>query len=255
MEKFMPNTVERFSNRVENYVKFRPAYPKEVLQFLVDELNLQTSSVIADIGSGTGISAKLFLENGNRVFGVEPNAAMRRAAEEFLREFPNFKSVAATAENTTLADDSVDFVVAAQAFHWFDKAKTRGEFRRILRDSGYVVLIWNERQLDSTPFLRAYEQLLLEYGTDYREVRHENVTARMLGEFFQAEFQKKVFQNHQVLDYEGLKGRLLSASYVPSEENPRFGEMIKTLESLFTKHRKNDTIQISYDTNVYYGQI
>lgn len=251
----MPNTVERFSNRVANYVKFRPSYPKEVLGFLIDELNLQTSSAVADIGSGTGISAKLFLENGNPVFGVEPNAAMRRAAEEFLKDFPNFKSVEGTAEDTTLADGSIDFVVAAQAFHWFDKAKTRDEFRRILRGRGYVVLIWNERQLDSTPFLRDYERLLLEYGTDYAAVRHENVTARVLGEFFQAEFKKRVFQNHQILDFEGLKGRMLSSSYMPSEENERFGEMIKTLESLFTKYQKNDTIQISYDTNIFYGQI
>jgi ubiquinone/menaquinone biosynthesis C-methylase UbiE len=251
----MANTVERFSNRVANYVKFRPGYPKEVLQFLTDEINLQTSSVVADIGSGTGISAKLFLENGNPVFGVEPNAAMRLAAEEFLKDFPNFKSVEGTAENTNLNDTSVDFVVAAQAFHWFDKAKTRAEFRRILRDKGFVILIWNERQLDSTEFLREYEQLLLEYGTDYNQVRHENITAEILGEFFQAEFRQKVFQNHQVLDFEGLKGRMLSSSYIPSEDNPRFAEMIKTLESVFTKHQKNDTIQISYDTNVYYGQI
>jgi ubiquinone/menaquinone biosynthesis C-methylase UbiE len=249
----MASTVERFSNRVANYVKYRPAYPKEILKFLQDELRLETSSVITDIGSGTGISAKLFLENGNPVFGVEPNQAMRRAAEEYLKEFPNFKSVEGTAENTSLENESVDFVVAAQAFHWFDKEKTRGEFKRILKNNGYVILMWNERQLETTEFLRDYEQLLLQYGTDYNQVRHENVTAEILGEFFQAEFQKKVFQNHQILDFEGLKGRMLSSSYVPAEESPRFGEMIKTLESLFTKHQKNDTIQISYDTNVFYG--
>ncbi len=122
---FMSDTVERFSNRVENYVKYRPGYPREVLDLFRDEMNLTENSVIADIGSGTGISAKLFLENGNEVFGVEPNAAMRGAAEEFLREFPKFKSVDGTAENTNLPDNSVDLVVAAQAFHWFDKDKTR----------------------------------------------------------------------------------------------------------------------------------
>lgn len=249
----MANTVERFSNRVANYVKYRPGYPKEILKFLQDELRLETASVIADIGSGTGISARLFLENGNPVFGVEPNQAMRSAAEEYLKEFPNFKSVEGTAENTSLENKSVDFVVAAQAFHWFDKEKTRGEFKRILKNNGYVILMWNERQLETTEFLRDYERLLLEYGTDYNQVRHENVTAEILGEFFQAEFKQKVFQNHQILDFEGLKGRMLSSSYVPAEESPRFGEMIKTLESLFTKHQKNDTIQISYDTNVFYG--
>ena len=251
----MSNTVERFSNRVENYVKFRPGYPAEVLQFLRDELDLSASSVIADIGSGTGISAKLFLENGNRVYGVEPNAVMREAAEKFLKGFPNFKSIDGTAENTNLPDESVDFVVAAQAFHWFDPSKTRAEFKRILKGNGFIVLIWNERQLDSTDFLREYEQLVLEFATDYKDVRHEKVTAEIIGEFFQTSFHKKVFQNNQILDFEGLKGRMLSSSYIPTEENPRFGEMIKTLESLFTKHQKNDTIQISYDTNIYYGQI
>lgn len=251
----MPSTVERFSDRVANYVKFRPGYPPEVLRFFKDELNLQSFSLVADIGSGTGISAKLFLENGNTVFGVEPNAAMREAAEEFLREFPNFKSVNGTAENTNLPSQSVDFIVAAQAFHWFDPKKTRDEFKRILRDDACVVLMWNERQVGSTEFLREYEQLLLEFGTDYKEVRHEKVTIELISEFFQTEFKKVTFQNRQILDYEGLKGRMLSSSYIPSEENPRFGEMIKTLQGIFTKHQKNDTIQILYDTNLFYGRI
>jgi hypothetical protein len=139
---------------------------------------------------------------------------------------------------------------------WFDKTKTRDEFKRILKKDGFVVLIWNERQLDSTEFLRDYERFLLRFGNDYEQVRHENVTADSLGSFFQTQFQKKFFQNSQTLDFEGLKGRLLSSSYMPaSAVNPRFSEMIKTLERLFETHRKNDTIQILYDTNVFYGQI
>lgn len=251
----MPDTIERFSNRVENYVKYRPGYPPEVLRFFKNDLNLQSSSVVADIGAGTGISSKIFLENGNPVFAVEPNPAMRRAAEEFLIDYPNLTRVDGTSENTTLPDNSIDFVVAAQAFHWFDRAKTRAEFRRIIRDNGYVVLMWNERQLDSTEFLREYENLILEYGIDYKEVRHEKVTNEVIENFFQAEFKTKTFENRQVLDYEGLKGRLLSSSYIPSPENARFGEMTKTLERLFTKHQKNDTIQILYNTNIYYGYI
>jgi SAM-dependent methyltransferase len=253
--KFMANTVERFSNRVENYVRYRPGYPQEVLELLREKANLRRSSVLADIGSGTGISARLFLENGNQVYGVEPNAKMRAAAEEFLKDFPNFKSVDGTSENTTLENETVDLVVAAQAFHWFDRAKTREEFRRILRAGGHAVLIWNERRLDANEFLREYESFLIEFGTDYEQSRHDHLAENIFDEFFQAGFQKRVFQNIQTLDFEGLKGRALSASYIPTEENPRFGEMIKTLESLFTKHQKNDTIQISYDTNVYYGHL
>jgi len=248
-------TVERFSNRVENYVKYRPNYPGEVLQLFLDEMNLRKDSVVADIGAGTGISARLFLENGNQVFGVEPNEAMRKAAEEFLKDFSNFISINGTAENTSLEKRSVDFIVAAQAVHWFDKMKTREEFKRILKADGFVVLMWNERQLEATAFLKDYENLLIEFGTDYEAVRHENITKETLQDFFQTDFRQAIFQNSQTVDFDGLRGRMLSSSYIPSAENPRFAEMLKNLESLFAEHAKNGKIDILYDTNVFYGQI
>ena len=251
----MPNSVERFSNRVENYIKYRPGYPTEMLDLFRDEMNLQTSSIIADIGSGTGISAKFFLENGNPVFGVEPNEAMRTGAEKILKDFPNFKSIDGTSENTGFEDKSVDFVIAAQAFHWFDKAKTRIEFKRILRENGWTALIWNERQLDSNDFLREYERFLVKFGTDYAQVRHENISNDILESFFQNKFQKAVFQNSQTLDFEGLKGRMLSASYMPSEENPQFEAMMTNLKEIFTKYERNNKIEIIYDTNIYYGHL
>jgi len=252
---FMANTIERFSDRVENYVKYRPGYPPEVLQLFREEMNLRPRSVVADIGAGTGISAKIFAANGNRVFAVEPNELMRAAANEFLRDFPNFRTIDGTAENTTLPDNSVDFVVAAQAFHWFDETKTRREFERILKDDGFVVLIWNERQLDTTAFLRGYENLLTEFGTDYETVRHENITKETLRDFFQTDFSQAFFRNAQTVDFDGLKGRMLSSSYVPSSDNPRYREMIKNLESLFAEHAKNGKIDILYDTKVFYGKI
>ena len=248
-------TVERFSNRVENYVKYRPTYPKSILDLFCSEMNLQNNSIVADIGSGTGISARLFLENGNTVFGVEPNRAMREAAERLLQNFPNFKSVNGTAENTGLQSESIDFIVAAQAFHWFDRMKTRVEFKRILRDKGFVVLMWNERQLDSTAFLRGYEKLLIEFGTDYEIVRHENITKETLRDFFQTDFDLKIFQNAQSVDFEGLKGRMLSSSYVPTAENSRFSQMLEKLETLFAEHRENGKIEILYDTKIFYSQI
>lgn len=250
----MTNSVERFSNRVENYVKYRPNYPKEVLQLFATEMNLRKDSIIADTGSGTGISAKLFLENGNRVFGVEPNAAMRAAAESFLREFLNFRSVDGTAENTSLDENSVDFIIAAQAFHWFDQTGARREFERILKDKGFVVLMWNERQLDTTAFLKDYENLLVEFGTDYEAVRHENIDKEKLQNFFQTDFKEAIFQNKQTVDYDGLEGRMLSSSYVPSSENPRYESMLKKLKSLFAEHAENGKINILYDTKVFYGQ-
>lgn len=248
------NTVERFSDRVENYVKYRPSYPPQVLELFREEMNLHESSILADIGAGTGISSKIFLENGNTVFGVEPNRAMRDAAIAFLKDYPNFRIVDGTAEKTNLPDDSVDFIVAAQAFHWFDPAKTLQEFKRILRDKGFVALIWNERQLDTTAFLREYEKLLIEFGNDYESVRHDNLDEKIFHDFFQKEFRRKTYENIQIADLNGLKGRIYSSSYTPSETDERFAPMNREIERIFAKHAENGKIQILYSTNVFYAQ-
>jgi SAM-dependent methyltransferase len=248
-------TVERFSDRVANYVKYRPTYPPEVLAFFRSELGLTRSSILADIGSGTGISSRLFVENGNVVYGVEPNAAMRAAAEELFREFENFKSLDGTAESTGLAAASTDFVIAAQAFHWFDRAAARAEFKRILRPGGYAALIWNERQLDSTSFLREYEEFISKNGKDYREVRHENITDEVLESFFGHEFGQQSFENDQVLDFEGLKGRMASSSYMPSETDPEFERVADELRALFDKHQEQGRIVIQYDTKIYFSHL
>lgn len=249
----MTNTVERFSNRVENYIKYRPGYSPEVLGLFRTEMGLAGSSVIADIGSGTGISSRLFLENGNTVYGVEPNAAMRNAAEKSLESFSNFKSVDGTAEDTTLPDGSVDFVVAAQAFHWFENDATRDEFDRILQEGGHIVLIWNERQLDTTPFLREYERLLLTFAKDYEKVRHENVTKENIERLFQRPFAERLSANAQEFDFEGLKGRMLSASYMPAETDAAARPMFAELQRLFAKHAENGKIEVLYDTRVFYS--
>lgn len=248
----MSDSVERFSNRVANYVKYRPHYPRAVLDFFKSELGLSADSVIADIGSGTGISSKLFLENGNTVYGVEPNVKMREAAEELLGSYSNFRSFDGTAENTTLADDFVDFVIAGQAFHWFDLGKTKPEFKRILKLDGYIALMWNERQLDTTDYLREYEAFLIEYSKDYEAVRHDRFDAEVLNDYFENGISIKTFPNEQVFDFDGVKGRLLSASYIPSEDDARYPEMIEELKILFAKHAQNDRITVLYDTNVYY---
>jgi len=177
------NATSRFSDRVENYVRYRPGYPSDVLGLLQKECGLTPAHVVADIASGPGNWTRLLLENGNRVVGVEPNAEMRQAGERLLASFPKFTSVAGTAEATTLGDESLDFVSAAQAGHWFDRGKARREFVRILKPRGWLVLLWNERVTDSTAFLREYEELLLTYGTDYADVRHERTTDEV-NEFF-----------------------------------------------------------------------
>lgn len=250
----MSNSVERFSNRVANYVKYRPSYPPGVLDLFKDELGLTTESVLADVGSGTGISAKIFLDGGASVIGIEPNEGMRAAAEEFLESYPKFSSVDGKADATTLDDSSVNIVYAAQAFHWFEPDATRTEFKRILKPGGYIALIWNERQLDTTPFLIDYEQFLLKFADDYTKVRHENVNREALGNFFQQDFSTARFSTAQVFDLEGLAGRAASSSYMPSADHERFDEMNNELKTLFAKHAESDKITVFYDTNVYYSQ-
>ncbi len=245
----------RFSNRVENYIRYRPGYPKEVISFLQTVCGLRPESVIADIGSGTGILAELFLANGNRVFGIEPNREMREAGERLLAVYPSFTSVDASAEATTLPGQCVDFITAGQAFHWFDRARCRDEFRRILRPGGWVVLIWNDRQTDTTTFLKEYEQLLIKYGTDYQKVNHKHIDGAVLSRFFPAEPAKKVFPNQQHCNFASLKGRVLSSSYVPEAGQPRYDEMLAALKNLFERRQQRGRVTLEYDTAVYYGQL
>lgn len=246
----------RFSRRVEYYIKYRPQYPNELIDFLSEELALSPSSVIADVGSGTGILSEMFLKNGNRVFGVEPNKEMREAAETLLKEYPHFRSIDASAESTTLDPQSVDFVTAGQAFHWFDVQKSRAEFSRIIRPQGWTVLVWNARRTDSTLFLKAYESFLCRCGIDYQEVNERYVDENVLNRFFgSGGYRLKVFDNKQVFDYESLKGRVLSSSYMPMEGHPTYESMITELQKIFHEYQTDGTVEFEYDTEMYYGQI
>ena len=249
------DSTQRFSSRVDNYVRYRPGYPPEILELLRTECGLKASSVIADIASGTGILTRMLLENGNRVFGVEPNPEMRKAGEQLLARYPGFTSVAGSAEATTLDDHSVDIISAAQAAHWFDREKARQEFVRVLVPGGWTVLLWNERDTDATPFLREYEQLLLTYGTDYREVRHEHTTDAIDMFFAPSPFQAKVFPYSQELDAEALEGRLLSSSYTPQAEDASYESMLRELRRIFDRHQRNGLVSFPYTTRVYYGRL
>lgn len=247
----MTDSVARFSNRVENYTKYRPHYPTSIVDFLTEFGVLKSDSLVADIGCGTGISAQLFLAHGNRVVGVEPNEAMRIESERYLVEFPGFQAVDGHADATTLPDKSIDLTVAAQAFHWFDPKSTRGEFMRITKPGGAICLMWNERQLRTTPFLKDFEELLLKHADDYRSVRHENVDANALSAFFADGYTTAIFANEQIFDFDGLRGRVLSSSYMPGERDERYPGMIEDLRELFAKHAENGKIKVLYDTRVH----
>ena len=249
------NATTRFSDRVENYIRYRPGYPREALDALKRECGLASSDVIADIASGTGIWTRMLLENGNRVYAVEPNVDMRQAGERLLSEFSNFESVNGSAEATTLPGASVDFVTSAQAAHWFDRKRTRREFVRILKPGSWLVLLWNEREVDTTPFLRDYEQLLLTFGTDYEDVRHERTTDSVNEFFDPLPYQERVFAMRQEFDYAGLEGRLLSSSYAPGPGHPKHEPMLKELRRIFHEHVENGIVGFDYKTRVYSGKL
>jgi SAM-dependent methyltransferase len=248
------NPLQRFSSRVHDYIRYRPGYPPEVLELLKDRCGLDANSIVADVASGTGIFTRILIENGNRVFAVEPNAEMRLAAEESLDPFENFVSISGAAEATTLGDHSVDFVTAAQAAHWFDLTKARREFLRILKPSGWTVLIWNERT-DSTAFLRDYESLLMNYGTDYQDVRHGRTTNVIHTFFAPSPFEHASFNNGQEFDYPALQGRLLSSSYSPQPGHPNHGPMLQELRRIFDAHQEDGMVHFDYMTHVYYGRL
>jgi SAM-dependent methyltransferase len=252
----MTDPTQRFSSRVNDYIAYRPGYPAAILKLLAEECGMTHDSVVADVGSGTGIWSESLLENGARVFGVEPNREMREAGERLLRNHIRFTSIAATAEATRLADQSVDLVTVAQAFHWFNRERTRAEFVRILKPGGWVVLIWNDRRTDSTPFLRAYEGLLREFATDYAQVNHRHIDDAVIGGFFAPQpFRLRVFENRQSLDFDGAKGRLLSSSYTPEASHPKHEGMLRELKAIYDAHQRDGTVVFEYDTKVYLGNL
>jgi SAM-dependent methyltransferase len=246
---------QRFSSRVADYVRYRPGYPSEMIPLLRTECDLRAGHIIADVGSGTGFLAELFLKNGNRVYGVEPNEAMRKAGEEYLASYDNFSSVDASAEATTLDNDSINFVTAGQAFHWFDPKAARAEFRRILKPNGWIVIAWNERHMD-TPFEAAYEDLLVKHGTDYTRVRDAYPEPESIQQFFgRGSVSQRDLPNEQVFDWEALAGRLRSSSYAPLEGQPNYAPMMADLQGLFQASQRDGHVRMEYATHVYYGRL
>lgn len=249
------NSKQRFSNRVDAYVKYRPDYPSAVFDHLDEKLGFSRADVVADIGSGTGKFTADLLRRGYTVLAIEPNPEMRQAAEEVLSGAPGFTSMAASAEATSLDAASVDWIVSAQAFHWFDADACRQEFRRILRPDGQVVLIWNKRHAEESEFLVRYEQLLKSYGEQYEKLQHRKVGSEEIRAFYGSDFNKVEFPHEQRFDLEGLKGRAMSSSYVPLPGDANYGLLMEGLTSLFKQYEEDGTIRFTYTTEVYSGRI
>lgn len=246
----------RFSTRVDDYVKYRPHYPIELIDVLAARCGLLPESVVVDVGAGTGILTQLFLENGNPVVGIEPNKEMREAAETLLAEFARFTSVGGSAEATKLPAQVADFIVVGQAFHWFDRDKARAEFLRILKSDGILVLIWNDRQIESTPFLRDYEKLLNDCGNDYQEIQHKtNLHGAAFQSFFGAPVYEATLANSQRVDRDGLIGRLHSVSYMPAKGEAKYAGMRERANEIFDAHEKSGVVEFLYDTKLFFGRM
>ncbi len=244
---------ERFSARVDDYVRYRPDYPDAAITTLLE--TVPANAIAADIGSGTGIFTRRLLSRGVEVYAVEPNAAMRAAAEASLGATPGFHSIAGQAEDTGLADASVDLVTAAQAFHWFHNERARAEFRRILRADGRLALIWNKRdQRDA--FQQAYHALLQQYAPEYEQVNHMNLDDEALAAFYRDEALRiHGFDNLQRLDLEGLVGRLKSASYCPPQGSDRYQMLVEGIERLLGRYGRDGGIDFVYQTRLYLGRL
>lgn len=236
---------------MEDYKKYRPGYPAQLIQLMYDKMGLNENSVVADIGSGTGISTSLFLNNGNRVYAVEPNAEMRAAAESDLSGNKNFHSVNGTSEKTGLSGQSVDLIFSAQSFHWFDQALAKIEFQRILKPGGHIAVAWNVRD-EKFPFQKTYEEILKSNIPEFARVNYTNVSQKDIEEFFSPKtFHIESGTHFQEFDLDGLKGRLTSSSYCPKDGN-LYDKLMKEMAALFDRFAENGFIKFHYKTMIYW---
>jgi SAM-dependent methyltransferase len=251
----MHDSTTRFTNRVADYVKARPTYPAEVLDILREQIVFDSAKIVADIGAGTGISSKLFLDAGNTVYAVEPNAAMRAAAVAQLCKSAKYHAVDGTAEATTLAADSIDLIVAAQAFHWFDRPTFSAECRRIGRGGAHLLVMWNSRVTSGSEFAEGYDRLLLTYASGYTRVNHQQITFAQISEAFAAPPKLIELHNEQVMDFDLLAARLASSSYSPAIGDPRHEPLMAELRRLFDRTANSGTVKIEYRTELYLGRV
>ncbi len=221
----------------------------------MSKCGLTRTWVVADIGSGPGNLGRLFLDHGNAVVGVEPNKEMREAGESLLASYDRFSSVNGTAEATTLADASVDLVIAGQAFHWFEPDATRAEFCRILRPPQWVALVWNDRSTEGSHFVARYDEVLKRHASEYPKVSSRRIGIEGLQAFLGGGVEQAVFESSQTFDLEGLLGRAMSSSYVPHAGQPGHDEIVEDLTELFERDQENGTVRFLYETQVFYGTL
>jgi SAM-dependent methyltransferase len=243
---------DRFLGRVEAYAKYRPSYPAAAIDLLAARCGLRPGADAVDLGSGTGILSALLLQRGARVFGIEPNREMRYYSDLALSG--QFYTESGTAENTYMPDRFFDLMVSGQAFHWFDPQKTRMEALRILKPGAWAALFWNERPKGVVPFLEEYEALLRRYAPEYDAVSRLRAQEDGIHRFFGHAPELATFANEQVLDFEGLAGRVMSSSYAPMADRPEHAPLMAGLREVFDRHQREGKVVFPYQTLVYFGQ-
>lgn len=247
------NNTAKFDGKGDIYAKARPKYAVEVFDYIKNTLQIPERSVFADIGSGTGIFSEQLLDNGYRVFAVEPNTDMRKKAEEKLSLYQDFVSLNGTDSNTAIPNQSVDCITTAQAFHWFDAEAFKKECRRILKPYGKVIIIYNTRDRSAECNV-ALSDLHRKYCPDFR-----GFSKGMNGEKCRAFFDNKcdVFRadNSQTYDRQGYIDRILSSSYSLCESDDRFAEYIAEANRLFDAFSNNGALTVPMHTVAYIGTI
>lgn len=247
----MTDPKQRFSDRVADYIKYRPKYPKEVLDVLKRDIYFSSDDTVADIGAGTGFLTELFLDNGNYTYAVEPNEAMRTACNSLYGMDTLLKIVDGSAEMTQLANQTIDLIVAGTAFHWFDAIETKKEFTRILKPEGHILLVWNIRK-DDAPFTAGYEEILRRQIPEYAASQHRKFDPELIRDFLHPrQMKKQVLANNQSFDWEGFKGRALSSSFMP-KQGLLHDEVLSEMHDLYHRYEENGQVAFQYDTIMYY---
>ena len=250
------NNPDKFTNKVNDYVKFRPSYPKEFIDYLHITLGMSGESVVADVGAGTGILTKLISPISGTVFAVEPNKNMRTACIEYCEGLGNITCVDGSAENTKLKDNCLDFITVAQAFHWFDADKTKMEFKRILKPTGKVILVWNSRVPENEMHMENDEicrRLCPEFKGFSGSSKAED--ERYISFFENSECERTIFKNDRVLTLDQFIGGSLSASYSPNVDDLQYDDFVGSLKNLFHKYSVNGKLLVPNNTRSYAGLI
>jgi len=258
----------RFTGKAEIYATYRPSYPTPLLDLIMKQATERQLSidecVVADIGAGTGKFTALLLEKGFNVIAVEPNQDMLTQLNKLKLQYPDKLSIqSASAEQTGLAKSSVDIIVCAQAFHWFDAKKAKVEWKSILKEEGQVFLIWNQRHIDGSTFMKQYEQLFLdldgakhvEQYNLYRNVGHQYMSVEQLSSFFGQRPELFQMEYEQKLDEKGLIGRIVSSSYALNEGDEGYDIFLEQIKQLFSRNEQDGYVSMLYETDCYFGMI